>query len=146
MNTLYIVLTIILTIWIFFDAKKRKNKYVLWGLASLIIWPILIPFYIANRNLLPNETIEGGKVWIVCKFFILIWTIFIGTLFTIGIFNASASVDTTNEAEVIGSSIGIFLGGGIYFIVWIGPVFITLLLGLILRKNITEKYQESTKG
>ncbi len=146
MNTLYTVLTIILTIWIFFDAKKRKNKYVLWGLASLIIWPILIPFYIANRNLLPNETREGGKVWIVCKFFILIWTIFIGTLFTIGIFNASASVDTTNEAEVIGSSIGIFLGGGIYFIVWIGPVFITLLLGLILRKNITEKYQESTKG
>ena len=146
MNTLYTVLTIILTIWIFFDAKKRKNKYVLWGLASLIIWPILIQFYIANRNLLPNETREGGKVWIVCKFFILIWTIFIGTLFTIGIFNASASVDTTNEAEVIGSSIGIFLGGGIYFIVWIGPVFITLLLGLILRKNITEKYQESTKG
>lgn len=146
MNTLYTVLTIILTIWIFFDAKKRKNKYVLWGLASLIIWPILIPFYIANRNLLPNETREGGKVWIVCKFFILIWTIFIGTLFTIGIFNASASVDTTNEAEVIGSSIGIFLGGGIYFIVWIGPVFLTLLLGLILRKNITEKYQESTKG
>ncbi len=146
MNTLYTVLTIILTIWIFFDAKKRKNKYVLWGLASLIIWPILIPFYIANRNLLPNETREGGKVWIVCKFFILIWTIFIGTLFTIGIFNASASVDTTNEAEVIGSSIGIFLGGGIYFIVWIGPVFITLLLGLILRKNITEKYQKSTKG
>lgn len=146
MNTLYTVLTIILTIWIFFDAKKRKNKYVLWGLASLIIWPILIPFYIANRNLLPNETREGGKVWIVCKFFILIWTIFIGTLFTIGIFNASASVDTTNEAEVIGSSIGIFLGGGIYFIVWIGPVFITLLLGLILRKNITEKCQESTKG
>lgn len=146
MNAITITITLILTIWVFFNAKKRKNNYVLWGLGTLLLWPILIPFYIANRNLLPNETREGGKMWIVCKVFILIWTILIGTLFMVGMFNAAASVDTTNDAEVIGSSIGMFLGGGLYFILWIGPVFISLLLGLIFKKNITEKYDESSKN
>ena len=143
---LNIAFAVILAIFVFFNAKKRKNNIVLWPIGTFVFWPLILPFYMAKRNLLPNEKREGGSGWNVCKYFILTWTGFIAILFIAGLFNvADSATKVESDAEAVGASIGILLGAGLYFIVWILPVIVSLILGLILKKNETEIGKESIK-
>lgn len=133
---LYFIVYGIIAIWVLFDAKKRKNNMFGWGIGTLFIGPILLPFYFAKRNLKKNEVREGGTGWNVLKNFALVWTI---TMFIFGItgFIGSSSVinQSATGAEQVGAVIGTGLGMGIIFLAWFVPMISALIIGMFLKKS-----------
>lgn len=107
-----------------------------WGIGTLFIGPILLPFYFAKRNLKKNEVREGGTGWNVLKNFALVWTI---TMFIFGIagFMSSSSVinQSATGAEQAGAVIGTGLGMGIIFLAWFVPMISALIIGMFLKKS-----------
>jgi hypothetical protein len=133
---LYFIIYGIIAIWVLFDAKKRKNNMFGWGIGTLFIGPILLPFYFAKRNLKKNEVREGGTGWNVLKNFALVWTI---TMFIFGITGFIGSSSVINQsapgAEQVGAVIGTGLGMGIIFLAWFVPMVSALIIGLFLKKS-----------
>lgn len=73
----YWMLNILIALWVFFDARKRKmNKSLLWGIGTSLLMVVVIPFYFAKRPLKAGEVREGGTAWNVIKSFAIFWTIF----------------------------------------------------------------------
>ncbi|MFC1561661.1 hypothetical protein ACFL4Q_01530 [candidate division KSB1 bacterium] len=137
----YFVLYAIFAVWVFFDAKKRMNQVVGWPLATFLLGPLVLPVYIAKRNLKEGEVREGGTGWNVLKNFALFWTITMVVAGVVGIVGISeVAQQTTSEAEQAGVAIGATLGLGMIFILWFIVVVAALVLGMFLKKSsIVEK-------
>jgi len=137
----YFILYLIFAIWIFFDAKRRKNNFVVWSLSTVILGPIILPFYFAKRNLKEGELREGGTGWNVLKNFALLWTL---TMFVAGIVGMIGAGDVAQyagtDAEKAGAVIGMGIGLGLIIALWFFPMLAALVLGLFLKKSsIVEK-------
>ena len=63
------------SLWVYRDARTRLNSPVRWAFGTLVLGPLVMPAYIAVRNLKDNETREGGRAWNVLRCFALFWTI-----------------------------------------------------------------------
>ncbi len=131
----YWIFDIILALWVLFDCRKRMNSYG-WVAGTLFIGILTLPVYLAKRNLLPNETREGGTAWNVLKNFALLWTLFMLVAIVIGISSVSQEAgNIQNEYEAAGFAIGATLGAGALVGLWLFVMIIALVLGLFLRKS-----------
>lgn len=137
----YFVLYAIFAVWVLIDAKKRINHMVGWPLATFILGPLVLPVYLAKRNLKEGEVREGGTGWNVLKNFALFWTITMVVAGIAGMVGVSdVAQKTTSEAEQAGVAIGATIGLGMIFILWFIVLVAALVLGLFLKKSsIVEK-------
>lgn len=137
----YFVLYAIFAVWVFTDAKKRMNHAVGWPLSTFLLGPIVLPVYLANRNLKEGEVREGGTGWNIIKYFALFWTITMVIGGIAGMVNVSDVVQKAgSEAEQAGAAIGVALGLGMMFGLWFIVLVAALVLGLFLKKSsIVEK-------
>lgn len=132
----YLILNIILTLWVFCDAKKRKMKTTWWAVGTFLLPIVILPFYFANRSLKKGEIREGGRGWNIIKSFALFWTLFMAiaafwSLFSIG--DYFSALDT--GAERAGAAIGTTIGFAFIAAIWFFPVVGALIIGLFLKKS-----------
>ena len=136
------------TVWVVKDSLKRGK--LAWGYAIfsfILLWWACLPFYLAGRKLLPGETREGGYGWNAAKYFMLLWSLLIGLCFVGGMMNVSEHLSDRelNDAQTAGAAIGVGLGMGMFFCLWIGVMIPAAIIGLLLKKNtIVEKGDEVT--
>ena len=53
----------LLAVWVAYDSRARKGMDLFWVLVVLILGPLLVPFYLAARPLLPGEVRRGSFWW-----------------------------------------------------------------------------------
>lgn len=131
--------------WIIKDSLKRGKLEWAYALLSFIFWWVCLPFYLAGRKLLPGETREGGYGWNACKYFMLTWSALLGFCMMAGMMAVSNRLDgrEMSDAQSAGAAIGVGLGMGIYFCLWIGVIIPVGIIGLLLKKNtVVEKGEE----
>jgi len=127
----YFVFNGVLVAYLIYDGYKREASNVwAWGLGTLLVGVIVLPFYFANRPLQDGEVRTGGFGWNVLKNFALLWTF----LFVILVFSSCASADTVGGSLLAGG-IGVFFFG----IIWFGALVVALVFGLFIKKDITEE-------
>lgn len=137
----YLVLYGILAIWAFVDAKKRKANAILWAVGTLLLGPIILPFYFAKRPLKAGEVREGGTAWNVLKNFAFLWTILmvVAAIWYMVVVSEHSSTFQSG-AERAGAVIGTAIGLGMIAALWFFPFIGAVVLGLILKKSsILEK-------
>jgi hypothetical protein len=132
----YLVVYAACAAWVFFDAGRRQNNRILWPLATVVLGPIILPIYLAKRNLREGEVREGGTAWNVLRNFAILWTVTMAAAGIAGLVSAGSMVgETADEFEQAGAAIGTVLGlgmiAGLWFIVLVGA----LVLGLFLKKS-----------
>ena len=109
-------------IWIFFDARKRKNRFFVWSILTFIIGPfIILPFYFAYRNLKAGEVRVGGTVWHIFRNYTLSWTALV--FFTVFVMMLVLDPE---------GGFGTFLIGGI---IWFFVAFFIMLIGLFFKQS-----------
>ena len=115
------VLGLPFSIWVFFDARTRKNRSLGWSFLTFISGPfIALPLYFAYRNLKTGEVREGGTVWNIIRNYTLSWTVLmIGMV----VFITLAS----GPPEVI-----VIIGA---FIVWFIVTFCMLVFGFFIKQS-----------
>jgi formylglycine-generating enzyme required for sulfatase activity len=124
----------------FFDSRKREYPGIWWVLATVLFGPLVVPIYLAKRNLKAGEEREGGLAWNILKNFSLFWTITLVIAFVAGLVSATSDLHPQNDAETTGAGIGMFLAMILYFVLWFIPVAGALTVGFILKKSsIIEK-------
>jgi len=138
----YWMLNVVIALWVFTDARKRKMEHsILWAIGTFVIMILVIPFYLAKRPLKDGEVREGGTGWNVMKSFAIFWTliILVGGLW--GIMAAGGAANKANsEAEQVGAALGIAIGIGMILGLWLAVLVGALAVGLFLRKSsIIEK-------
>lgn len=132
----YFVLYLIFAVWVFIDAKKRMNNVVGWPLMTVVLGPVVLPVYLAKRNLKEGEVREGGTGWNVLKNFALFWTITIVVVGFVVLGGVSqVSQQATSEAEQTGVAIGAALGLGMIAALWFFVLVAALVLGMFLKKS-----------
>jgi hypothetical protein len=132
----YFVLYAICAVWVFIDAKKRLNHVIGWPVATFLLGPIIVPVYLAVRNLKEGEVREGGTGWNVMKYFALFWTVTMIVAAIAGMVSVSEVAErATSEAEQAGVAIGATLGLGMLFVLWIIFLGGALILGVFLKKS-----------
>lgn len=132
----YFLLYIVVAIWLFLDAGKRRYTGIPWAIATVIFGPVIVPFYLAKRPLKNGEVREGGFGWNVLKNFALFWTITIFVGFVAGLANVShVAANAHSDAEMAGAGIGLVLGGAMIFGVWFVVLLGALVLGFFLKKS-----------
>lgn len=53
----------LVTLWVAYDSRQRKNLDLFWVLVILLLGPLLLPFYLATRPLIKGERRVGGLLW-----------------------------------------------------------------------------------
>ena len=142
----YLILCGILALWAFVDAKKRKANAILWAVGTLLLGPIVLPFYFAKRPLKAGELREGGTWWNILKNFAIFWTILMAVAAIWGMVAVSEHSSTfQSEAERAGAAIGTALGLGMIAALWFFPFIGAVGLGFFLKKSsIVEKGPSGT--
>jgi 4-amino-4-deoxy-L-arabinose transferase-like glycosyltransferase len=136
----YWIFNIILALWVLFDARSRKSSMG-WVVGVILIGVLVVPFYLAKRNLKPNEVRTGGTAWNVIRHFALIWTLFMGVAGIMAVNSASSVVSTAqNEFEAAGAAIGTGIGATLLFGLWLTVMIVALVIGLFVKNSgIIEK-------
>lgn len=125
---LNLMLLFLVSAWVAWDASSRRANWLAWCVATLAIWVLAVPFYLAKRPLKSGETREGGTKWNALKYFALSLTVFL--LFgipAVGLFVAvSLAVGADRYAGLVGAAartgpVGLVVLGGLWLIV-IGAV------------------------
>src|SRR5262245_41979365 len=64
-----------LAIWIAVDGSSRKFNFLPYALATILLWPLVSPIYLASRPLKAGERRRVGAVWNVAKYLAVTWTV-----------------------------------------------------------------------
>ncbi|MDI3548179.1 MAG: hypothetical protein PWR10_1831 [Halanaerobiales bacterium] len=132
----YFIVYGLFAVWVFWDARKRKNNLWAWPLTTFFLGPIILPFYFAKRNLKDGEVREGGTGWNVLKNFALLWTLTMFIAGIAGMIGAGSIVEeAATETEQAGAIIGAGLGLGMIFMLWFIPMIIAIIIGVFLKKS-----------
>lgn len=136
----YLFVVILCAGWLFYDARTRQDKnWLAWIIATLILSPLIIAVYLPQRKLRTKEKREGGYPWNLAKSFALLWTITLVSIACIGLGNvANTMPGMTNDFEIAGAGIGIALGLGLLFGLWLSIISPVLIIGLFLKKSTVE--------
>ena len=131
------ILSFILCVWIFFDARKRRMGSPLrWSLGCFLLLIVFVPLYFAKRNLFPGEVREGGTGWNIVKSFALFWTLFMLAAGISGMIAVSnVTRDTGSGAEHVGATLGAAIGIGAIVSLWFMGLVAALIIGLFLKKG-----------
>ncbi len=133
----YVIIFGLLTLWVGFDANKRKlgaAKTVLWAIGTFLLGVIVVPFYFAKRPLMVNQVREGGLAWNVLKNFALTWTLLIIAV-GISAIGAATQTSVSSDAEAAGAAIGTGLVFVILAVVWFFPMVGAIVLGFFLKNS-----------
>jgi hypothetical protein len=137
----YCFLVILCGGWILYDANTRLHKnWYWWLIATLLFSPLVLAIYLPQRNLKKGEKREGGYVWNLAKNFSLLWTITMLACTFIGLGNAAGTMSgMTNEYQMAGAGIGMMLGLGLMFGLWLAVLVVALVIGILLKKTTIEE-------
>lgn len=121
----------LLVAFLAYDGYKREvsNLWV-WGLGTLLVGVLVLPFYFAKRPLKEGEVQTGGYAWNVLKNFALLWTF----LFVFLVFNSCIAAETA-AGSLLAGGLGLFVFG----IVWFGVLVVALVFGLFIKKDISRE-------
>jgi len=132
----YLILSAVFALWVLVDARGRMNNVLGWPIATFLLGPLMLPVYVAKRNLKGGEVREGGTAWNIMKNFALFWTVFMVVVGIQGIIGVSdIAQQSTTSAEQTGVAIGATLGLGMIFFLWLLVIIAALVLGLFLKKS-----------
>jgi hypothetical protein len=124
------------SIWAYRDAGLRGNAALKWSVATVLLGPLTLPFYLSSRNLREGEVREGGRAWNVLKHFAIYWTATIAIATLSGLSGVSdTAAQASSDAEKAGVAIGATIGLGLMFFLWFLPFVGSVLLGLLLKKS-----------
>jgi hypothetical protein len=131
---LYVCTTAAAVVFVLRDVGRRRAGRFAWGAATALAWPIVLPFWLATRQLRPGERRAGGRSWSLLRSFALVWTFLwsvqiAGTL-GVGVVVARpyrSAADRASGAGLVGL---LALAQGL---AWLIPTVGALLLGLALR-------------
>jgi len=123
-------------LWVLLDARRRGNNPLGWAIGAAFLWPFVVPFYLAKRNLKAGETREGGVAWNVLRILALVWTV---AMLAVGVSYAASVGKVASTAGTDPQKIGVAIGGtlGIAFLLgaWFLPVLAAVVVGLLVRKS-----------
>lgn len=137
----YWILYFMLGVWVFSDARIRNNNSAGWGIGTFLLGPIVLPVYLAKRNLKEHEIREGGTGWNILKYFAVLWTALMFIVTVISLIKIKGIADTAvSNAEKTGVAIGSGIGIVMIAMAWFFPVVAALIIGLFIKKStIVEK-------
>jgi hypothetical protein len=138
---------LLFSIWAYRDASLRGNAALKWSLATVVVGPLTLPFYLSSRNLRDGEIREGGRAWQVMKHFAVYWTVtmVMATLAGLGSISDTAA-QASSDAEKAGVAIGATIGFGLMVVLWFLPFVASVLLGLLLKKSTTVERGPTLEG
>jgi len=144
--------------WVFYDAnsngiQRGQNSGffdmgpVGWSICTALIWIIAFPAYLIKRNDLiaaANVKLQpfppGDKPSFVnslAKYIAAIWTfICVACAVTSLVAMGEATSGMTNEYELAGAGIGITLGMGMWFSIWVAVTLPATLIFFLTRNNV----------
>jgi hypothetical protein len=126
-------------IWVLLDSTYRRMNPLIWTLGTVILGPVVTPFYFAKRTLTAAETREGGTAWNVLKWFIVFWTVLMAVVAAAGLIQADI-IAAHGEGQKWKASVGLMFYWGLTGAAWFFPFLGALVLGLLLRKSsVVEK-------
>lgn len=141
MNSVFVLIIVVSSIWVFFDAKKigaRKGLVsgfldmgpTTWALCCILLWIVSFPAYLITRpkiiaansgSPVNNDTtgVKQSGFNILTKYVAIVWTFFCAIGLGYGLFEmGSMSIDQTNDYEMTGVAIGATFGIGMWLIIW----------------------------
>lgn len=134
---MYWLLTIAVSAWVLADCWKRDQRPTArasWTVWSFVLWPVVLPVYLAKRRLKVGEVREGGTAWNVLKYFALSWTVLMAILAVQGLVALGKQPTDTSGLAAVGAVLGLGVVGAIWFF----PVLGALVLGLLLKRSQPE--------
>ena len=136
----YLITGVICVLLIWNNNRNRNANIVKYALISILFPPIGYGLWQAEKPLIGDEKRYGGKGWNVLKWVAIIHTILCIIWAIYGMFiGAEVASNTTSEYGKAGAVIGAGLGIMMIIVVWFVGVVGSLVLGLILKKPITEE-------
>jgi hypothetical protein len=113
-------------LWVAFDGFSRRMGLapIPWSLGALVLWPLVLPVYLARRFLKNGEVRRGGTAWNVLRNFAVAWT-----------FLAASTLITFLGAIINDRTLRIGINRALFDLVmlWILPAMGAVLIGLFLR-------------
>lgn len=146
----YLLINGALAVWVFLDARKRLNSPIGWTVGTLFFGFIMLPLYLAMRNLNYGESREGGTAWIVARNMALWWTVTILSLITLDWFSSMIQISRSvpsdplmayafNSRERAGAeALGTTLGSAILVGFWFVSTIVIVAFGLLFKKQTVE--------
>ena len=136
----YLITGVICVLLIWNNNKSRNANIGKYALISILFPPIGYGLWQAEKPLIGDEKRYGGKGWNVLKWVAIIHTILCIIWAISGMFiGAELASKTASEYGKAGAAIGAGLGIMMIMVVWFVGVVGSLVLGLILKKPITEE-------
>jgi amino acid transporter len=141
---MWYLITGLVCVFLIWNSNKNRNakigKYVI---LSILLPPIGYGLWQAERPLINDEQRFGGKGWNLMK-----WIGIIHTIMCViwAFYGMSVGAEVANQADSdagkVGAAIGTGLGIMMIMMVWFFGIVGSLILGLILKKPITETAQQ----
>lgn len=141
---MWYLITGLVCVFLIWNSNKNRNakigKYVI---LSILLPPIGYGLWQAERPLINDEQRFGGKGWNLMKWIGIIHTIM---CLIWAFYGMSVGAEVANQADSdagkVGAAIGTGLGIMMIMMVWFFGIVGSLILGLILKKPITETAQQ----
>ena len=117
----YFIVYAAAALFVFIDAMKRQNSAGWWTLGVLLIGPVVLPVYFADRNLLAGEVRSGGRWWNILRNFVIGWTVLVAIAWFV------TNLGQSDPLVIMATT---FILGGIWFV----GTAVALPLGVFLRE------------
>lgn len=137
--TWYLIVFVIVAAWVIVDSVRRgaqPQQVVLYGAGTLLLGPVVAPYYFASRPLGSGEVREGNFAWNALKYFAVFWTVFMLAISIPAVLRAGASAPAP-EADV--TTTGVTLVAVSAIVIWLMPFVGSLALGRAVRDASTSE-------
>lgn len=158
MDPIIFLLVVGSAIWVYFDAMKigasrdKRGGFLAmgpvgWALCVALLWIVAFPLYLFQRsgikaaasgdgNIASTPDVHQTGLNRACKYIAIIWTFVCGFGLIYGLFSASGmNIDTSNEWETAGAAIGVTMGVGFWFFIWLVIAVPALIVFLVTKKS-----------
>lgn len=130
---LFVAIAIIFALFVAVDAASRKMSPLWWTIGTVLAVPVVLPVYLARRDLRAGETRKGGRGWNALKYFALFWTLLMAVaVVACTLWSAVDSAGPAYDGEWPGFAALLVLIA--LTPVWFLPTVAAVVLGAILRK------------
>ncbi|HMA60242.1 MAG TPA: hypothetical protein VKN64_08110 [Halanaerobiales bacterium] len=135
-------LAVPITIFVAIDGYKRKNKWLLWSLGTILSWPLILPLYFSFRNLKKEEKRTGGLIWNIIRNYILIYSTNIFLVILLLLILPQNMGYLSNEifiTEFAGFEISLSFIYYVIFIIWLIPSLLFLMIGSFFKDDYSKE-------